>query len=100
MLKDLKKYCDKFNLGSSGRKDDLKNKVRGHWYSSKPSQGTNLPLLGQEQTTSSSLPRLGVVLGADAEEILDLDEIGVESGDDYVVNFEDFSDSDTDIDID
>ena len=100
VLKDLKKYCDKFNLGSSGRKDDLKNKVRGHWYSSKPSQGTNLPLLGQEQTTSSSLPRLGVVLGADAEEILDLDEIGVESGDDYVVNFEDFSDSDTDIDID
>ena len=74
--------------------------MRGHWYSSKPSQGTNLPVLGQEQTTSSSLPRLGVVLGADAEEILDLDEIGVESGDDDVVNFEDFSDSDTDVDID
>ena len=100
VVKDLKKYCEKFNLGSSGRKDDLKNRVRGHWYSSKSGQGTNLPVpvQGQEQTSSSSLPRLGVVLGADAEDILDLDEIGVESDNDDLVNFEDFIDTDTDID--
>ena len=35
VVKDLKKYCEKFNLGSVGRKDDLKNKVRGHWYTRK-----------------------------------------------------------------
>ena len=35
VVKDLKKYCEKFNLGTVGRKDDLKNKVRGHWYTRK-----------------------------------------------------------------
>ena len=32
VVKDLKKYCVNFNLMTTGRKDDLKNRVRGHWF--------------------------------------------------------------------
>ena len=35
VVKDLKKYCAQFNLGVTGKKDDLKNRVRGHWFTSK-----------------------------------------------------------------
>jgi hypothetical protein len=35
VVKDLKKYCTQFNLGIIGKKDDLKNRVRGHWFTTK-----------------------------------------------------------------
>ena len=41
VVQDLKKYCAKFKLSVVGRKDDLKNRVRGHWFTMKGSCSDN-----------------------------------------------------------
>ena len=114
VVKDLKKYCDKYKLGSSGRKDDLKNKVRGHWYSSKSGASNVLPEIGdmsedsnslsslaQKSSISPSIPKLDVVLGVTEDDIVALEDYsGVDSDDDEVVNFEDYYDTDVSDDED
>ena len=93
VVKDLKKYCEKFKLGSIGRKDDLKNKVRGHWFTGK-SQKT-FP----EVVQAAIARQLDVVFADSGDQIVDLEDFevigdleeefdGVDSDEDDVVNFE------------
>ena len=43
------KYCNKFNLGAKGRKDDLKIRVRGHWFTMKGSEMDQFPIIRTDQ---------------------------------------------------
>ena len=86
VVKDLIKYCNKFNLRAKGRKDDLKNRVRGHWFTRKGSERDPL-----EMVRAPNVQRLAVV-HADADvDIVDMEDLEVESDNDEVVNFEPFS---------
>ena len=101
VVKDLKKYCEKFNLGTVGRKDDLKNKVRGHWYTRKSQVMHMMPQVPY------SVPRqLEIVFHETGEEIVDMEDLedivngeggeefeDVDSDDDDIVNFEDIESS-------
>ena len=80
------KYCNRFNLGAKGRKDDLKNRVRGHWFTMK---GSEMDLLDRART--SQLDRVVVVNAESDEQIVDLEDLEVESDSDEIVNFEQFS---------
>ena len=107
VVKDLRKYCAKFSLGSGGRKDDLKNRVRGHWFTAK---GKNTLLPGELHVGGDAPgndlvapPKLVVVVAEMEEEIIELEEFAegaddcdeaLDSDCDDVVNFEEFS-SDT-----
>jgi hypothetical protein len=104
VVKDLKKYCAYFNLGSGGRKDDLKNRVRGHWFTAK---GRNNLLPGgllvegdASRNDRVASAKIGVVVAETEEEIVELEEYaeGIDDLDDAldsdcddIVNFEQFS---------
>jgi hypothetical protein len=88
VVQDLKKYCNNFDLGISGRKDDLKNRVRGHWFTSK----------GQVKPVEPDVTgkRLGVSVPDVLSDMIDIDEFDtIDSDSDEVIHFEEFvSDSD------
>ena len=90
VIKDLVKYCIKFNLNAKGRKDDLKKRVRGHWFTTKGE-------LNPQETFNESVVSCLNVLNAEAEEdILDIQDMEVDSDSDEVVNYEESSDSEDD----
>ena len=84
VVKDLKKYCDKYKLGVGGRKDDLKNRVRGHWFTVKS---------GSDQVETIEPQTLLAVMIADTEaDIVDIEDYeNVDSDNDDIVNCEHFS---------
>ena len=108
VVKDLKKYCEKFKLGSSGKKDDLKNRVRGHWFTGK-SLETFPP-----HVLPTVAPQLGVVFADVVDQIVDTEDYealdvigeeedldGVASDDDDIINCENiYSSCDSDDDDD
>ena len=89
VVKDLVKYCIKFNLNARGRKDDLKNRVRGHWFTNKGVLNT------LEVLQVSVVPRLNVMNAEAEEDIMDLQDMDVDSDSDEVINYEAYS-SDSD----
>ena len=107
VVKDLKKYCSNYNLGSSGRKDDLKNRVRGHWYTARGQTHVSQTLLGLRhdgvlaERGEEVVPRLGVVIAECEEEIVELEDYtyseddleSLDSDSDDIVSFEQFSSS-------
>ena len=84
-VKDLVKYCIKFNLNAKGRKDDLKNRVRGHWFTNK-----GLVINPQEVLRVS----VALQLNEAEEDILDIQDLNVDSDSDEVSSSE--SDGSTD----
>ena len=79
------KYCNKFNLGAKGRKDDLKNRVRGQWFTMKGSGMDQLPMIRTIQ------PDLLLVTNTEGDDqIVDIEDLDVESDSDEIVNFEPF----------
>ena len=84
VVQDLKRYCFNFNLGTAGRKDDLKNRVRGHWFTTK-----------DKDKETDCVEKLAVAFPGVVADMIDIDEFEpIDSDSDEVTNFEGFS-SDT-----
>ena len=107
VVKDLKKYCAQFKLGSGGRKDDLKNRVRGHWYTARGQNHVHPGGVIAERDDEVVPLRLGVIVAETEEEMIELEEYAehredfdsLDSDCDEVVSFEQFSsDSETEED--
>ena len=83
VVQDLKKYCLNFNLGTAGRKDDLKNRVRGHWFTTKDFINQSEP---------ACVEKLGVAFTDAVAEMIDIEEFEpLDLDSDEVINFEGFS---------
>ena len=83
VVQDLKKYCLNFNLGTAGRKDDLKNRVRGHWFTTKDFINQSEP---------ACVEKLGVAFPDAVADMIDIEEFEpLDSDSDEVINFEGFS---------
>ena len=99
MVKDLKKYCAQFKLGSGGRKDDLKNRVRGHWYTARGQNHVHPGVVIAERDDEVVPLSLGVIVAETEEEMIELEEYAehredfdsLDSDCDEVVSFEQFS---------
>ena len=70
-------------MGTGGRKDDLKNRVRGHWFTAKDLT---------KQSEPFRVKKLGVSFPDGEADIVDIEEFDhIDSDSDEVVNFEAFS---------